>query len=168
MYNLCEKCKHLTLEYNKNDCNEDVSWFQWERASKTYKKSGEDLVTKITCKQLKTGTLDELIYQFETQIPAFKKHYYNYKEQQRQYRKCINNLKDNEIAILCDFSENYDCKLAQEIQAMHFGGYKNVITLHTGMIFGKKTCQSFATLSDNNSHEPEAIWAHLLPVIKLA
>ncbi|KAG6450632.1 hypothetical protein O3G_MSEX006706 [Manduca sexta] len=81
---------------------------------------------------------------------------------------CVENLNPSECAILIDFSENYDCKLSEEIQALHFGGSKNSITLHTGMIYTSTQCQSFVTLSDSNCHEPHAIWAHLIPIIKLA
>lgn len=80
---------------------------------------------------------------------------------------CVENLKPFECAILMDFSENYDCKLSEEIQALHFGGSKSSITLHTGMIYTHTRCQSFVTLSDRNCHEPHAIWAHLIPIIKL-
>lgn len=57
---------------------------------------------------------------------------------------------------------------AHEVQSIHFGASKNSITLHTGAIFFNDKCQTFATVSDNNCHEPEAIWAHLIPVIKYA
>lgn len=166
MYNYCDKCRGSKVEYKKNDCEDNVTWSQWGRANKTYYKSGEELVAKITKKELKTGTINDLISEFETQMPIFKKHYYNYREQQKQYRNCIENLKNDELAILCDFSENFESKLGQEIQSMHFGGSKNTITVHTGMIFGKDKCQSFASVCDDNCHEPHAIWAHLIPVVK--
>lgn len=51
---------------------------------------------------------------------------------------------------------------------MHFGASKNSITLHTGVLFAKDFSQSFVTVCDDNCHEPNAIWAHLLPVIKHA
>lgn len=34
------------------------------------------------------------------------------------------------------------------------------------MVYWRSATQSFVTISDNNVHEPHAIWAHLLPVIK--
>ncbi|CAK1592360.1 unnamed protein product [Parnassius mnemosyne] len=77
-------------------------------------------------------------------------------------------MKDDEILILCDFSENFECKYSEEVQSMHFGASKNTITLHCGVIFWKNLSQSFVSVSDNNCHEPNTIWAHLIPVIKLA
>lgn len=126
------------------------------------------MTANVTKKVKITGTVQELIGEYEKQFPLFKKHFFNFQEQQRQYRMCVENLKPYECAILVDFSENYDCKLSEEVQALHFGGSKNSITLHTGMIYTCTQCQSFVTLSDSNCHEPHAIWAHLIPIIKLA
>lgn len=50
---------------------------------------------------------------------------------------------------------------------MHFGAAKQQFTLHTGMIYWYGGSQSFCSISDNNSHDPAAIWAHLLPIIRL-
>lgn len=84
---------------------------------------------------MKEGTIRTLIKNFESSIPQFKKHYYTWKHQQRQYQSLINTLNENEALILCDFSENYECKLHTEIQSMHFGASKQQITLHTGTFF---------------------------------
>lgn len=67
-----------------------------------------------------------------------------------------------------DFSENWVCKHNKEVQAMHFGSSKNQITLHTGVFYLKDTQKpvSFCSISPDNSHNPEAIWAHLDPIIK--
>lgn len=115
-----------------------------------------------------SSAVARLLNEFKLMLPAFKTHFFNWKEQQRQYRKCINNMTDKEIVILCDFSENYECKYTEEVQSTHFGASKNSITLHTGVVFFKHRSQTFVTISDNNCHEPNAIWAHLLPIIKYA
>lgn len=170
MHGFCEVCKNPRLKFDnlKNNANDSIKWYQWVRTDHKYKKSGKEFVTKKTTKQEKVGTVGELLSLFLEKIPLFKIHLFNWKEQQKQYRKCVQNLKNSEIAILCDFSENYQCKYANEVQSTHFGASKNAITLHTGAIFFNNKVQTFTTISDNNSHEPEAIWAHLLPVIKFA
>ncbi|KAI8432593.1 hypothetical protein MSG28_013580 [Choristoneura fumiferana] len=86
------------------------------------------------------------------------------------YKKCKDNLTDQEILLHCDFSENYACKLAEEVQALHFGASKRQISLHTGVFYAKdddKAPTSFCTISPNTNHSPGAIWAHLAPVIQL-
>ncbi|XP_046975440.1 uncharacterized protein LOC124541567 [Vanessa cardui] len=50
---------------------------------------------------------------------------------------------------------------------MHFGASKGQVTLHTGMVYLHEMSQSFCTISHNNMHQPPAIWAHLLPVLKM-
>ncbi len=71
----------------------------------------------------------------------FKRHLFNIKNQNREFKSCKENLVENEAAILVDFSENYSCKLAKEIQSYHFGSSRNQATLHTGVFYvGKKSC----------------------------
>ncbi|KAG5880778.1 hypothetical protein JTB14_015287 [Gonioctena quinquepunctata] len=65
--------------------------------------------------------------------------------------------------------ENYCCKYWEEIQAVHFGGGRQQVTLHTGVFYLKNPddtvkAQSFCTLSDNNRHDSIAVWAHLKPI----
>ncbi|GBP84581.1 hypothetical protein EVAR_64611_1 [Eumeta japonica] len=70
-----------------------------------------------------------------------------------------------------DFSENYLTKYAEEIQAFHFGGSRQQISLHTVVTYTKEdpsgevktTC--YCSMSQNLSHSPPAIWAHLQPIL---
>lgn len=134
----CEACKLLKLNYHlaEDQTNLPAEWMQWERQKHIYKKTengiDKSIVTKKSSKVMKAGTICTLINSFETSIPQFKKHYYTWKNQQQKYQECITSLKENDALILCDFSENYTCKLANEIQSMHFGASKQQITLHTG------------------------------------
>lgn len=76
------------------------------------------------------------------------------------------NLKTNEILLHCDFSENFTCKMFQEIQAVHFGVSQYQISLHTSAIYQKNIKpQSYCTILDDTDHSPEAIWAHLKPIL---
>lgn len=78
-------------------------------------------------------------------------------------------VKEDEIIIIRDFSENYTCKMSEEIQSAHFGASKNQFTLHTGVIYLEEhDSTSFCTLSPSISHDPGAIWAHLSPIIEHA
>lgn len=83
------------------------------------------------------------------------------------HRAVVNNLRDYEALIICDFSENYDTKMSEEIQSLHFGASKGQVTLHTGVIYSQNKCQSFCSVSPNISHKPAAIWAHLAPVLNV-
>lgn len=72
-----------------------------------------------------------------------------------------NKLKENEILLHVDFSENYSCKYAKETQSVHFGASREQITLHTGMMYHKTKKQGFCTFSKSLRHDPSAILAHL-------
>nr|CAH7719065.1 unnamed protein product [Callosobruchus chinensis] len=70
-----------------------------------------------------------------------------------------------------DFSENYNCKYAEEVQSAHFGGSKSQISLHTSVFYyisqSSKRIESvcLCTLSENLRHDPVAICVHIEPII---
>ncbi|KAJ2937230.1 hypothetical protein O0L34_g19420 [Tuta absoluta] len=168
MSSKCENCKNTRIKYNEDKFQEEVIWRQWVREDHKYEKNDGEHTTKKTVKNECRGLVCDVVAEFKRQLNLFKIHMFNWGEQYRQYKECVTGLKEEEIVILMDFSENYDTKYGKEVQQRHFGASKQSITLHTGVIFFQKCCQSFVTTSDDNCHEPYAIWAHLLPIIKLA
>ncbi|CAH2095032.1 unnamed protein product [Euphydryas editha] len=149
-----------------------IEWKMWETVQHTYKKKTANdknisMLTKKTTKTNKTGTVQLLIDALEADIPKFKTHVFNFLHQNDEYKNCKEHLDENEAAIHCDFSENYVCKMGTEVQSMHFGASKIQVTLHTGVIYCKETKQSFCTISPSNIHQPEAIWAHLIPILEV-
>ena len=77
-------------------------------------------------------------------------------------------MKEGECIVHIDFSENYVCKMASEIQSMHFGASKHQLYLYTGVYYigtnqNQNTC---CTVSENLNHGPAAIWTHLKPILK--
>lgn len=173
MYEKCSSCKWLKLKYKLDGeiINKKVKWLQWERVDHKYEKveRGElkQFTTKKTVKKCNESEVGELIEMFEKKVAAFKVHFFNWKHQQMKYREKIQTLERAEILIVCDFSENYECKLREEVQSSHFGASKNQITLHCGMIYWAERSQSFCTVSNSKCHEPAAIWAHLKPILEL-
>ena len=65
------------------------------------------------------GTIDELVDKFEKQIDRFKHHLYIFRSQYKYLRTRKLNLKQNECLIHVDFSENYEGKMASEVQGMN-------------------------------------------------
>lgn len=174
MHSKCSECVNSTMEFNVDDDKrmEQVKWWWWQSEKHSYtkkdKNSGQnkDILSRKMTKKVKTATLIELIEIFNKELKLFKKHYFNMKTQQNQYRACMEQLKSHEVLMICDYSENYNTKLSEEIQSMHFGASKQQVTLHCAMVYWEGKCQSFCTVSDSLCHEPAAIWAHILPVIK--
>ena len=77
----------------------------------------------------------------------------NINQQFLAYRMCKNNLEANEALLHIDFSENYACKLNEEVQTFHYGASKAQATLHTGVIYigGDFKPISFCTISPSNT-----------------
>lgn len=176
MYNTCPSCmsKSVSVTHGDDINNNDITWLEWILKKHEYVKilkSGErkPMTTKKVTKDDKTGTVGELIQEFNKELRAFKTHYFNIGHQHKALRSCIKNLSQNEVVIICDFYENYACKLYQEIQSVHFGGNRNQISLHTGVIYSKNyKAASFCSMSSCCDYDPGAIWAHLSPVIEYA
>lgn len=117
-------------------------------------------------KDMKQGRLRDLIAKFEQELKEFKIHLFNISHQYQMYKNLKDSLESNEIILHCDFSENFTCKMHTEIQAVHFGASQFQISLHTSIVYQKnKKPQCYCTFSDSTNHSPEAIWAHLKPVL---
>lgn len=140
-YGECSTCNNNSFDFDwgDRDRSEIVTYdeFKLEKHEYLNKKDNKMVVTKKMEKINISDTLKTLTEKFETELKVIKKHVYNIKHQYFQYLTCIKELKDNEVAIHIDFSENYTCKLATEVQSMHFAGSKPQITLHTGVLYRK-------------------------------
>lgn len=123
MFGDCGQCKDNRLEYNKDVEYEDVEWTEW--AIKTENKNRKNHTNKkdisITIKELKKGSVDELVNKFEDQLIRYKKHLFTIRNQYSYYRQKKQSIKERECIVHIDFSENYICKMSSEIQSMHFG-----------------------------------------------
>lgn len=98
------------------------------------------------------------------------KHFATIKHQFKFIKNLKESMTEEELLVHIDFSENYSCKYATEIQAIHFGGSRNQVTIHTGVAYylnrdKDRTTFSFATTSASLRHDPSSIWAHLKPVL---
>ena len=65
-------------------------------------------------------------------------------------RELKEKLKENDLVLHVDFSENDGC-----------GGNRNQVTIHTVVAYTKTAIQSFATVSKSLRHDERAVWAHL-------
>lgn len=167
MYNKCNACSENKLKVDDRELlSTKARWFAWVSKEHEYEKAGEKKKVKMMVKTKKEGTLQDLLEIFNAEMKKMKIHIFNFYYQYNKYRNCIDNLKDDEACIHIDFSENFTCKYHTEIQAMHF--LKEQITLHTGVIYikGEEKPISFCSISPDGQHNPEAIWAHLDPVLR--
>lgn len=173
MYSFCEVCKDKMPNIKITHDKKETRWHQWILKNHEYVKgkpgSLKTIVTKRYAKAEFTGTVATLVKKFQEELHLFKRHYFNIATQASAFKFCKETIKEDEIVIICDFSENYTCKLSEEIQSAHFGASKNQFSLHTGVIYLKGSGQtSFCTISPSICHDPGAIWAHLTPIIAFA
>lgn len=84
------------------------------------------------CLEERSFTKRELVHLFCLKmLEKFMKHINNIKHQFSVTKQIKDELKANDILIHCNFSESYSCKLASEVQSLHFGGSRNQVSLHT-------------------------------------
>lgn len=136
MYSTCDICKNKSVSYDLLNKKLDgtVSWLEWTVKTIEYEKKTMKKINKKTIKQIISGPLQSLLSNFDTELKGFKIHIYNISHQYKVYKTLKANLQRNEIMLHCDFSENYNCKFHNEIQAVHFGASHSQITLHTSII----------------------------------
>lgn len=172
MFGTCTQCRNKQIEPNNKEKNTDqIQWKEWTRTEENYEKEGRKMKAFKNVKKDKEGTIKELIRLFNDELKGLKKHIYNMKVQFKNFRQAVDDMQPTEAVVVVDFSENYNCKLHEEIQAHHFGGSRQQVSLHTVVVYvltgeNERKVESFCTISSNTDHQPAAIWAHLDPVLK--
>lgn len=165
----CDSCYENVVQYNQSGMPNDeavVVWSQWTTVNQEYEKEGKAKTAKVTKKLVKRGTLKELKSSFSDSVKTvLAPHVYKIRHQFRAYRHLKETLDVNEVVIHIDFSENYQCKHAAEIQSAHFGASNEQATLHTGVMYKVDGLQSFTTISNSLRHDAAAIWAYMQPVL---
>jgi hypothetical protein len=170
MYNMCDICKNKDVPMENFNKDDETKWEKWvTKREMKEKKRGEEKVqvpVQITSKVTVNGTIGDLVNEFQSEMKMFKKHAFNIRIQNKATKSIKQNMKENEAVVHADFSENFACKFSEEIQSFHFGGSRQQVTLHTGILYisGAKPVP-FATVSPSRDHGPPAIWAHLRPIL---
>ena len=69
---------------------------------------------------------------FET---TFLSHMFRNWHQVATLKTARSNLKEGEIYIVMDFSQDYTCKFGRKIQSLFYGALKSTLGLHTGVVY---------------------------------
>ena len=163
----CINCKSRKLIQQTYDKTENIIYRQWETKVEDREIRKEIKQVTITSIVEIKSTLGELVAKFESQLKRFKVHLFSIENQTEYYRNLQSTMKDDELLIHIDFSENYVCKSLKEIQESRYGASKRQLTIHTGVYYTSSTEKpvSFATVSDSLQHGPAGVWAFLNPVL---
>ena len=166
----CKTCANKRL--NATVATEDdstTSYLRWETVTEERVVKGEIKNIKMTKKVEHTTTLSGLLKKTERNIPTFLQHVFKMRHHFKAIGDKKDTLKENEMLLQIDFSQNYISKMAKEIQSMHFGASKKQISIQTGVYHcfqnGILSVSSFATVSDNLDHQAYAVWVHLKPIL---
>lgn len=168
----CQTCKTRAIT-NDNASTQKTWYYCWvtEKIVRPGAK-GKMYNVVITRKKQIECTVDNIIATFNDSIPKFFAHYYTTNYQFRALNIIKENLAENEIHLVIDFSQNYVCKYNREIHSAHFGASKKQVSLHTGGFYWKNSAgelkvKTFVSVSETLRHDAAAIWAHLQPIWKL-
>lgn len=168
LFRECSTCKERTLEYYLPMPNQLVTYRQWIYEVSSFEKDGKQKSVRKPVKKEYRVKLKQLVQDFEAALPLFFHHVGTIAHQYQAIQNIKNNLTLNDVLIHVDYSENYCCKYHEEIQAVHFGGARQQITMHTGVLYLRNNDTvkpvSFCSLSSNNRHDTMAVWAHLKPI----
>src|SRR5579872_7357836 len=171
MYRECASCCSIKPEIPEEiDDSKHVVWYEWKSTTETRvrdsKLKNDEFTVKITKKVEEIENISNLTEQFiDDMTKKGMKHLFNIKHQYSVIRSMKENIGQDEVVLHIDFAENYNCKLASEIQSMHFGASRNQVTMHNGVAYTLGKTVSFSTMSSSMRHDPCAIWAYLKPVL---
>ena len=173
MYGICEKCKNKVNDLvSSGKTNLDtVSYEEWRQVKEQRATSNGPISVSMMTKVTLSDTVANLCEAFVKGMRQFLPHQYRITHQYQAVRDIKNKIEPNECILQIDYSENYNCKAAVEVQGMHFGASRRQVSLHTCHCTLKRSTsrelytKCFCTLSDDSRHAPSAVWAHLHPVL---
>lgn len=169
MYRVCPNCKEKQLDLKQEpDEGRMVSFFEWKTKRAEIKLSkGETKISSMTVKEKDTLSLKVLCDEFDKELRNCCQHIYNIEHQYKAIRALKEKMTTHDVLIHIDFSENLACKYGSEIQSVHFGASQRQLSLHTGVLYTASQILPFCSVSDNLTHNPIGIWAHLRPVLSM-
>ncbi|XP_063044317.1 uncharacterized protein LOC134438636 [Engraulis encrasicolus] len=175
MYGQCTDCtqkKKPDLNLDPSTKNNTVTFEEWMTRTVPITRKNQDgssyeVEMRSTVLDKRSTTIEKLVEMVYDDLPKFCIHIYNISHQFERLHYLKNTLTNAETVIHIDYSENYACKYATEIQDMHFAPGKQQVSLHTGVRYlsgGRVEC--FCSVSSCVRHDACATWAHLEPVLK--
>nr|CAI5869595.1 unnamed protein product [Callosobruchus analis] len=173
----CSICQNKTIKISNLEKDDKVSYERWYSKRVEIEIKGKKKICQRTVKESVDCSKLDMVEHLNSSLVKFMAHSRNIVHQYNSVDQIKKRLTSEEILFHIDFSENYSCKYASEIQSAHFGGSKPQVTLHTVVMYylstdtnGEQSVKplSLCTFSDNMRHDPAAICAHLEPVIEEA
>ena len=115
-----------------SDTEDIIQWYSWEQIQVTIEDNTSKRVTSCVPKETSVGSF---LKELENDLQKYPGHIFRAKWQQNQVQTCIDNLNDNAVIMLMDFSENYRCRFQNESQSAYFD--QRQVTVHPFMCYYK-------------------------------
>lgn len=103
--------------------------------------------------------VSEFVDVFCEKLPVLLRHHFTAKEQSAFLRHTKENLLECEVAVICDFSENYSIILQDEAQSYHWS--HSQATIHPFVVYFKEEelkHLNFVIISDCLNHNTTAVY----------
>lgn len=98
------------------------------------------------CKRTQSGICAELLNIFLSEACQLSQTPLQLVAPAKECRALKESLREDEIALHVDFSENFSCKLNSELQAFHFGESRKQATVHTCGLYSSRLYQASPSL----------------------
>lgn len=165
----CNECKNKEINIDKNvKADSPILFKKWvtKKEKRISAKTGLEINPAVTKTEEYSEPKANIIKIFKNDLSNFIQHEFRIFHQYNQFSQLKQQLKDSEVFITMDFSENYLCKYTTEVQAVHFGASRQQITIHTGYFYHSQLKRGFCTISPSLDHDPSAIITHLKEALK--
>lgn len=174
MIGLCSKCQKKQLKTAHYDHETPSFYHKWDRIEEQrVNKKGQKYAFKAMVKRKIADTLGNIVEMVNNEIPAFLDHLNNDFNQHQFYKKVKGVINSTTGALHCDWSESWATKCHTEVQALHFGGSRTLLSIHTNACYmwNPKTKKidiiKHCTISEDARHTASAIFAHLKPLFQM-
>lgn len=162
----CEQCSRKSPLIGTFE-NDEISYHQWINKNEERNIKGHNKTIRRTVKARLIATKKDLVEKFLDYLPKFLVHKFNISNQHKTLNHIKEHLKEGEVLIHIDFSENFSCKYFTEAQSVHFGASRQQVSIHSGVLYylsettGKTEPISFCSVSPCLRHDAAAVFAHL-------
>ncbi|GBM80293.1 hypothetical protein AVEN_75205-1 [Araneus ventricosus] len=168
----CQECNKKIVTTLYYDPQTKIKFERWVTKKVKVIIHGNEKISQKTVKVTVECSKQELFKEFLKSMPTFMQHVINVNHQHQIINKIKENLQKKEALLHIDFSENFNCKYAEEIQSTHFGSSKKQLSLHTSVLYCNQQLENktkplcFCTVSENLRHDAAAICIHLKPILQ--
>ena len=96
---------------------------------------------------MKSTPVDSFLKELENDLQKYPGHIYRAKWQHQQVQTCMDNLDEDTVLMMMDFSENYRCQFQYESQSAYFD--QRQVTVHPLFFYYKENLQGDGNISKN-------------------